>query len=203
MSLFGCVYYSGYIKPSHRRLTNIPFPMMESHVLWYIVLDDSASHTSVDIHSAHSINDLKKAINSQRKDIPVSNMILWKVTFHILLERHAQTILTRLTWQVTNCIMISLPHRKRADLIDEINRIQIPDSDSDEARTGSGELQFLDSVLPVSYYWKERPEPLLLHLIVQVPRKSQILTQFETTTHTRVRISRMQYVWLSLSTALY
>jgi len=103
-------------------------------------------------------------------------MILWKVTFHILLERHAQTTLTRLTWQVTNRIMISLPHRKRADLIDEINRIQIPDSDSDEAHTGSGGLQFLDSVLPVSYYWKERPEPLLLHLIVQVPRKSQILT---------------------------
>lgn len=51
----------------------------ESRVLWYIVLNDSASHTTVDIHCSRSIDDLKKAINTQRKDIAVSEMTLWKV----------------------------------------------------------------------------------------------------------------------------
>lgn len=61
------------------------------------------------------------------------------------------------------------------DIHREVQQIQIPQLDSDEACTGSGDLQFLDPVLPVSFFWKEHPESRFLHLVVQVTRKSQIL----------------------------
>ena len=46
--------------------------------LWFVV-DGDPTPSKVTTYTHHDIDDLKQTINAERKDLPVSNMILWKV----------------------------------------------------------------------------------------------------------------------------
>jgi len=55
-------------------------PEGECRKLWYVVHGDIPPRPSkVPTYTGHEIEALQEAINLQRRDIPVSDMVLWKV----------------------------------------------------------------------------------------------------------------------------
>jgi len=62
-------------------------PEGECRKLWYVVHGDTPPRPSkVPTYTGHEIEALQRAINVQRRDIPVSDMVLWKVRLPAICE---------------------------------------------------------------------------------------------------------------------
>jgi hypothetical protein len=116
--------------------------------IWFIVHGDSpqVDPEKVTAYSRGDIDDLKNLINVRRRDIPASEMLLWKVNCSISVSRRTM--------------------EEREAFTKRIKDICLPDPESPDAYKVDRDIQILDGAQLLSSYWSVSPAKGL-HVIVQ------------------------------------